>query len=89
MLDSELAARGLCRSFPGAVMGKDKYICPCFKVTKADIKKQIADGAGSFKEVKKANPSGGRCGHCTMQGKKYRRNGWEMFRPLKDVGTNA
>ena len=32
-------------------MGKDKYICPCFKVTKADIKKAIADGAGSFKET--------------------------------------
>ena len=35
-------------------MGKDKYICPCFKVTKDDIKKAIEEGADSFKKVKKA-----------------------------------
>ena len=34
-------------------MGKDKYICPCFKVTKDDIKKAIEEGADSFKKVKK------------------------------------
>lgn len=35
------------------MMGKDKYICPCFKVTKDDIKKAIEEGADSFKKVKK------------------------------------
>ena len=52
-------------------MGKDKYICPCFKVTKADIKKAIADGAGSFKEVKKATHLAAGCGHCECRAKKY------------------
>ena len=57
-------------------MGKDKYICPCFKVTKADIKKAIADGAGSFKEVKKATHLAAGCGHCKCRAKSIRRNGW-------------
>ena len=45
-------------------MGKDKYICPCFKVTKDDIKKAIEEGADSFKKVKKATHLAAGCGHC-------------------------
>lgn len=53
------------------MMGKDKYICPCFKVTKGDIKKAIEDGAVSFKEVKKVTRLAAGCGHCKCKAKKY------------------
>ncbi len=52
-------------------MGKDKYICPCFKVTKKDIKEAVADGADSFKAVKKATKLGSGCGHCKCKAKIY------------------
>ena len=52
-------------------MGKDKYICPCFKVTKDDIKKAIEEGADSFKKVKKATHLAAGCGHCKCRAKKY------------------
>ena len=60
-------------------MGKDKYICPCFKVTKADIKKAIADGAGSFKEVKKATRLAAGCGHCKCKARKYTKKRLEKW----------
>lgn len=50
-----------------------KYICPCFKVTKKDIKKAVLEGAGSFKAVKKATKLGNGCGHCQCMAKKYTR----------------
>lgn len=52
-------------------MGKVKYICPCFKVTKDDIKNAIAEGADSFKKVKKATRLAAGCGHCKCEAKKY------------------
>lgn len=52
-------------------MGKDQYICPCFKVTKEDIKKAIENGADTFKKVKKATNASERCGHCECKVKKY------------------
>lgn len=52
-------------------MSKDKYLCPCYKVTKAEIKKAIKKGADSFKEVKKATQAGEGCGHCKCKVKKY------------------
>ena len=53
------------------MMGKDKYICHCFKVTKDDIKKAIEEGADSFKKVKKATHLAAGCGHCKCRAKKY------------------
>lgn len=52
-------------------MSKDKYLCPCLKVTKKDIKDAIAEGAGSFKDIKKATKAGKGCGHCECKVKKY------------------
>lgn len=52
-------------------MGKEKYLCPCYKVTKDDVKKAIANGADSFKKVKKATNAAGKCGHCDSRVKKY------------------
>lgn len=52
-------------------MGKDKYLCPCMKVTKKDIKKAIADGADSWKSVKSATGVSEKCGHCKCKVKKY------------------
>lgn len=52
-------------------MGKDSYLCTCFKVTKKDIKKAVQGGAASFKEVKKLTNASDRCGHCKCKVKKY------------------
>ena len=49
----------------------DKYICPCRKLTKGDVKKAMKDGAQSYKEVKKATGAGTACGHCKSKIKKY------------------
>lgn len=46
-------------------------ICPCYHVTKKDIKKAIKDGATSYKDVKKATKAGSGCGHCKKKVKKY------------------
>lgn len=52
-------------------MAGDKYLCPCYKVTKKDIKKAIEEGAESFKDVKKATKAAKACGHCGCKVKKY------------------
>ena len=52
-------------------MSGEKYLCPCFKVTKKDIKEAIKDGASSFKEVRKMTKAGKGCGHCQCKVKKY------------------
>lgn len=62
-------------------MSKDKYICPCFKVAKEDIKKAIEDGADTFKKVKKATGVSERCGHCECRVKKYVK---KKLKKLKD-----
>lgn len=64
-------------------MGKEKYICPCFKVTCDDIRKAVEDGADSFKKVKKATKVSGKCGHCECRVKTFTK---EM---LKDVGKET
>ena len=51
-------------------MKKNKVICPCYHVTKGDIKKAIDDGASSFKEVKKATKISKGCGKCKKKAKK-------------------
>lgn len=51
-------------------MNKKKVICPCYHVTKGDIKKAIDDGASSFKEVKKATKVSKGCGKCKKKAKK-------------------
>lgn len=58
-----------------------EYICPCFKVTKDDIKNAIADGADTFKKVKKATGVAGKCGHCECRVKKYTK---KKLKKLKD-----
>lgn len=52
-------------------MAKSNYICPCFKVTREDIKKAVEEGADTFKKVKKATRLGTGCGHCECKAKKY------------------
>ena len=52
-------------------MGKDKYICPCFKVTKKDVKEAIKNGADTFKAAKKATRLGEGCGHCCSKARNY------------------
>ena len=51
-------------------MNKEKVICPCRKLTKGDILKAVAQGASSYKEVKKATKAGSACGKCKKQVKK-------------------
>lgn len=62
-------------------MGKEKYLCPCMRITKKDVKKAIEAGADSFKEVKKATGAAGRCGHCECRVKKYTK---KRLKKLKD-----
>lgn len=45
-------------------MNPEKILCPCKKVTKADILKSIKQGAASYTEVKKATKAGTKCGKC-------------------------
>lgn len=53
------------------VMGKKKYLCRCLKITKKDIKEAIAEGADSFKKVKKKTGVSVKYGHCECKVKKY------------------
>ena len=52
-------------------MSKKKTICPCYHVTKKDIKKAVKDGAESFKDVKKMTKATKGCGKCKKKVKKY------------------
>lgn len=52
-------------------MSKEKYLCPCYKLTKEDIRKAIKNGADSYKKVKKVTSAASRCGHCECRVKKY------------------
>lgn len=51
-------------------MAGSKYVCPCKHVTEEDIRKAIADGATSFKRVRKATGAGSKCGKCKPAAKK-------------------
>lgn len=49
---------------------KKKYICPCFKLTKSDIKEAIEDGVTSYKELQKQTKIGTKCSSCKKKTKK-------------------
>lgn len=51
-------------------MNHKKVICPCYQVTKGDIKKAIEQGADSYKEVKRKTKAGKGCGKCRKKVKK-------------------
>lgn len=51
-------------------MSGSKYICPCKHVAEEDIRKAIADGATSLKQVRKATGAGTKCGKCKPAVKK-------------------
>lgn len=55
----------------GKDKNKDKVLCPCFQITKDDIKKAISQGATSFKDVKRMTNASQKCGHCKCEVKKY------------------
>ena len=46
-------------------------LCKCKGVSKSDVKRAIAAGATSFKEVKKATGAGSTCGKCKAEVKRY------------------
>lgn len=52
-------------------MAGDKYLCPCYKITKKDIKRALEEGADSFKKVKKVTKAAKGCGNCECKVKKY------------------
>lgn len=42
----------------------DKMICPCKKVTRSDVLRAMAEGARTFKDIKKVTGAGSKCGKC-------------------------
>lgn len=52
-------------------MNPDKVICPCKKVTKGEILKQIEKGRTSYKEIKEKTGAGSKCGKCKKNIKKF------------------
>ena len=52
------------------IMNRKKEICSCYHVTKGDIADAVADGATSFKDIKKATKAGKACGICKKKVKK-------------------
>ena len=58
------------RALTGGCKAGSKYVCPCKHVTEEDIRKAIADGATSFKQVRKATGAGSKCGKCKPAAKK-------------------
>ncbi len=51
-------------------MKKGKVICPCRGVTKGDIRRAVAKGASSVKEVRRITGAGTACGKCRKRVKK-------------------
>lgn len=51
-------------------MNRKKVVCSCYKVTKGDIADAVAQGASTWKEVKKKTKAGKACGHCKKKVKK-------------------
>ena len=51
-------------------MNRKKEICSCYHITKGDIADAVAQGAATFKEVKKLTKAGKACGHCKKKVKK-------------------
>lgn len=45
------------------------YVCLCLGVTDRDIENAVADGARSWREVRKATGCAGQCGKCACTGK--------------------
>ncbi|WP_195937819.1 (2Fe-2S)-binding protein [Romboutsia sp. 1001713B170131_170501_G6] len=43
---------------------KNKVVCSCFGVTKADIEKAVNEGMTSINEVRKKTKAGMGCGRC-------------------------
>lgn len=52
-------------------MKLNKVICPCKKVTKADILRAVADGATKYKDVQKITGAGSKCGKCKSDIKQF------------------
>jgi len=61
-------------------MKEEKVICPCYKVTKGDIKDAVEAGAASFKEVKKATNVSRACGKCKKKAKKLTKKLLEKYK---------
>ncbi len=45
-------------------MDLDKVLCTCKKVTRGDILKAMADGAVTFRQIRKVTGAGSKCGKC-------------------------
>ena len=52
-------------------MPKERMLCPCKKVTTADVDRALSKGAKDFKAVKKMTGAGSKCGKCKNGVKKY------------------
>lgn len=48
----------------GNKMDDNKIVCGCFKLTEADLKNAVKNGANSFEEVQAVTKVGTGCGHC-------------------------
>ena len=51
-------------------MAKKDYLCPCFKLTKQDVKKHIENGMTSYKKLQKETKIGTKCSSCKKKTKK-------------------
>jgi bacterioferritin-associated ferredoxin len=51
-------------------MGKKDYICPCFKLTKKDVKSHIENGITTYKKLQKETKIGSKCSSCKKKTKK-------------------
>ncbi len=61
---------------------KKKVICPCFKITKKEVKEHIKAGVTNYKELQKLTNIGTKCSSCKKKTKK-------KFKKYKDkLGVN-
>ena len=52
-------------------MDLDKVLCTCKKVTRGDILKAMADGAVTFRQIRKVTGAGSKCGKCEDEVRKF------------------
>ncbi|MEC9485337.1 MAG: (2Fe-2S)-binding protein [Candidatus Izemoplasma sp.] len=49
---------------------KKKVLCPCFKITKQDVKEHIRNGVTTYQELQKLTMIGTKCSSCKKKTKK-------------------
>ncbi|MFI0474432.1 (2Fe-2S)-binding protein [Halomonas sp. HMF6819] len=62
------------------------YVCMCKGVTDHQIRREVSDGARSWRDVREATGCATQCGKCACLGKSITREALQIEREQADMG---